>query len=145
MSIHMCVFFSGPLPSQLAVQHAMHDFGLPFEITDLTRGLDSYGAFMPMTSGEEEETGTEVYVDPARERIKELSKSGVAGIDPAFDRAISFRFGGDFMECSCAYALSAAIAKLTGGAIYDDSEGAVIPIDTALHRARKCMDIARNG
>jgi hypothetical protein len=139
MSMEMRVFFSGPLPSRQAVQQVMHDLGLLFGISDIHDALDDCSGFLPMTY-KEKETGTEVYVGSAQKTIDEL---GIGGLDSSLNREISFRWGGDLMECASANALSMAIAKLTGGVIYDDSEGAVLPIDAALQITRSCLMSAR--
>ena len=75
------------------------------------------------------ETGTEVYFDPTASTIEEF---GIGGVDPSFKTEISFRFGGDMMECVAAEALAAAIAKLTSGIVYEDQEGVLKTVDEAI-------------
>jgi hypothetical protein len=132
MSMEMRVFFAGPMPTPVAVTQSMQRLGLNFAITDRQCEFEAYGGFMPMSSGEgadAHETGVEVYAGSARETIDDL---GIEGIDPKLNNEISFRWCGDLMEGACAAALAAAIATLTGGVMWDDSEGVIISVETAL-------------
>src|SRR5260370_9430743 len=132
MSMEMRVFFAGPMPTPVAVTPSMQRLGLNFAITDRQCEFEAYGGFMPMSYGDgadAHETGVEVYVGSARETIDDL---GIEGIDPKLNNEISFRWGGDLMEGACAAALAAAIATLTGGVMWDDSEGVIISVETAL-------------
>jgi hypothetical protein len=132
MSMEMTVFFAGALPTPVAVTQSVQQLGLDFAIADHHSGFDSGGGFMPMSYGRGEdayETGVEVYVGCARETIDEL---GIEGIDPKLNNEIWFRWGGDVMEGACAMALAAAIATLTGGVIWEDSEGVIISVETAV-------------
>lgn len=143
MSTEIRVFFPQSLPSRKAVQQSMHDLGFALDIADLEDEFDGCDGFLPMIAregGEDEETGTEVYVAAARESIETY---GIEDLDPALDREISFRWSSDALEGACAFALAAAIAKLTGGAIYDDTAGTVISIDAALQAARDSLKQAR--
>jgi hypothetical protein len=93
---------------------------------------------MPMSCGKGAdtlETGVEVYVSSARETVDEL---GIEGIDPKLSSEISLRWDGD-MEGACAEALAAAIATLTPGVIWDDSQGAIISVVTA---AKYCHQLS---
>ena len=131
MSMEIHVFFSGLPPLPLAVTKAMEQLGLDFAISDPDSGFE-LGGFMPMTNGSGMgaiETGTEVYLGSAKEMIDAL---GIEGIDPKLEHEISFRWGSDFMEGACAIALSAAIAKLTNGVIWEDSSGEVLSIENAV-------------
>jgi hypothetical protein len=132
MSMEMFVFFAGPLPTSLAVTQSMHKLGLNFTIADQQSRLDASDGFVPMSYGDGEDvrqTGVEVYVGSAKETIDQLE---IEGIDPKLDNEISFRWGSDFMEGACAQALAAAIAHLTGGVIWDESDGAPISVETAV-------------
>jgi hypothetical protein len=122
MSMEMRVFFAGPIPTAQALERTMAEIGLSFRITDHV-SLGDHSGFLPMTygSGEDlDETGVEVYSDPAAPDIEDL---GITGVDPAFVEQLSFRWGGDMMACVAAEALAAAIAKITGGIVYEDTEG----------------------
>jgi hypothetical protein len=132
MSMEVTVFFAGPLPTPVAVTQSMRQLGLNFAITDHQSGFDSGGGFMPMSYGEGDdacETGVEVHMGSARETIDDL---GIEGIDPKLNNEIWFRWGGDAMQGACAEALAAAIAMLTGGVIWDDSEGVIMSVEAAV-------------
>jgi hypothetical protein len=132
MSMEMRVFFAGPMPTAAALTQSMQRLGLNFAISDHQCEFEAACGFMPMSYGEGAdalETGVEVYVGSAKETVDEL---GIAAIDPNLNNEISFRWGADAMEGACAGALAAAIAMLTGGVIWDDSEGAIISVETAI-------------
>jgi hypothetical protein len=142
MSMEMRVFFAGPLPTPAAVTQTMQRLGLNFGITDQQSGFDSAAGFMPMSysKGDEAyETGVEVYVGSARETIDEF---GIEGVDPKLNNEISFRWSSNAMEGACAEALAAAIATLTGGVIYDDSEGIIISIETSIKYCHELLAVA---
>ena len=132
MSMEMSVFFAGPIPTTAAVTQTMQQLGLNFAITDHQSGFDAAGGFMPMSygnGGDTYETGVEVYVGSARERIDHL---GIEGIDPKFNDEISFRWSADLMAGACAEALAAAIATLTHGVIWEDYGDTIISVETAV-------------
>lgn len=89
-----------------------------------------------------DETGVEVHVGDAREAIADL---GIEGIDPGLDREVTLRWGGDLMECACANALAAAIAKVKGGTIWDDSAGASIAVEGAVANIHACISLLRKA
>lgn len=145
MSMEIRAFFKGPVPAPAEVGRALAAQGLGFALTEPTVALDEARGFLPMTFGageDAEETGCEVYVGPAAETIAEL---GIAGVDPALDREISMRWGGDALEGACACALVAALARLTGGVIFDDAAGAIVTVDTARGYAAELLALARKA
>jgi hypothetical protein len=140
MSMHMRVFFAGPRPTPAAVTESMGRLGLDFAITDHELGSDN-GGFMPMSFGKGDdalETGVEVYLGAAGETIDEL---GIEGIDPKLENEICFRWSSDLMEGACALALAAAIATLTGGVIFEDYEGVIISVETAVEYCREGLSL----
>lgn len=145
MSMEMRVFFAGELPTPAVLNAAMQALGLEVSVGDEEIPLDRYRGFMPMAYGageDADESGSEVYVGVASEAIADL---GITGVDPALDREVSFRWGGDLMECACANAVAAAIARITGGTIYDDEAGAPISIDAAVTNVRSCISMMRKS
>lgn len=135
MSMEMRVYFAGQPPSCEAIERTMAEIGLPFKISEHVT-IENHAGFLPMTCGEgddAQETGTEVYFDAAASTIEEF---GLTGVDPAFQTEVSFRWGGDMMHCASAAALAAAIAKLTNGIVYEDSEGVLLSVDEAIALAQ---------
>jgi hypothetical protein len=144
MSMEMRVFFVGPVPTAEALERTMVEIGLPFRITDHV-SLGDHSGFLPMTYGsgnDQEETGVEVYSDPAGPDIDDL---GITGVDPTFVNQVSFRWGGDMMACVAAEALAAAIAKLTGGIVYEDTEGVLKTTPEAIALAHTNLAYALKG
>jgi hypothetical protein len=144
MSMEMRVYFAGLPPTCAAIEHAMVTLDLPFKIighVDLTK----HSGYLPMVYGAGDdaiETGTEVYFDGSASTIAEFDLKGVA---PSFKTELSFRWGGDMMECACAEALAAAVAKITGGIVYEDAEGVLKNVDEAVALARTSLTQALNG
>jgi hypothetical protein len=98
MSMEMRVFFAGPIPTAQALERTMAEIGLSFKITEHV-SLGDHSGFLPMTYGlgeDLDETGVEVYSDPAAPDIEDL---GITGVDPAFVEQLSFRWGSDMMAC----------------------------------------------
>lgn len=145
MSMEIRVFFAGPLPPPAALAAAMAGFDLRFRLAEPETPLDDASGFVPMTysAGEDaEETGCEVYLGPAAETISEFA---ITGIDPALNREIALRWGGDALEGASACALAAAVTHLTGGTIYDDAAGAITTIDAARRAANELIALADAG
>src|SRR5262245_61518215 len=96
MSMETHVFFRGKLPSKAALSRAMKELGLPFVITPAKGSLESQSGFMPMKlRGEEIGVEFSVYADHAA--VEEFAD---AGVDAAFERRASLRWGGDFQEAA---------------------------------------------
>jgi hypothetical protein len=145
MSMEIRTFFSGALPAPTDVGRALARQGFGFAFAEPTVALDEARGFVPMMLGagdDAEETGCEVYVGPAAETIAEL---GIAGVDPALDREVSMRWGGDALEGASACALVAALAELTGGVIFDDAAGAIVTVDTARRTAAELIALAEKA
>jgi len=136
MSMLTHVFFAGSMPTPIAVTETMQRLGLNFAISDDQEGLDAYDGMMPMTfrvGADTHGAGVEVYVGSARETIDEFD---IEGIDPKLDKEIVFCFS-ESTGAACALALAAAIATLTGGIIFDESEEDIVSIETAVEECRE--------
>ena len=141
MSMEMRVYFAGSPPSCEAVENAMAAIDLPFKITEHV-DLAKHSGYLPMkygTGDDAHDTGTEVYFDAKASTIEEFE---LKGVDPSFTTEISFSFGRDMMECVAAEALAAAIAKLTGGIVYEDTEGVLKTVDEAIALAHANLPAA---
>jgi hypothetical protein len=135
MSAEMRVYFAGPPPACAAIEAAMAELDLPFKITEHV-DLAKQSGYLPMTHGtgdDEQDTGTEVYFDSTAATIAEFE---LKGVDQSFTSELSFRWGGDLLECACAEALAAAVAHLTGGIVYEDTEGAFKTLPEAIALAK---------
>ena len=109
MSNEVHVLFHGALPSGMAFDLAIEALGYPISVIDPKGSLEGQSGFMPMRLFGEE-SGVEFDVFEGRETVDELEP----GVDPAFDRTASFRWGGSFDEGFLAYCGAAALARLTG-------------------------------
>ncbi|MGH6814991.1 MAG: hypothetical protein ACREC6_04745 [Hyphomicrobiaceae bacterium] len=131
MSREMRVFFSGPLPSPQAAQKVMCGFGFPYRIVDLMCDFDRVDGFLPMICGADQ-SGIEICIGSAFDTIE---ARGIADFEPTLEREAAIRWRGDTMERACAYALSAAIAQLTGGIVYEDESGSRLDVDIAMQKS----------
>jgi hypothetical protein len=127
MSTETHVFFTGPLPSKRALQGAMKELGFPFTLSPATGRLEDQDGYMPMRF-RRDDTGVEFDVFDGREAVEEFAD---LDIDPAFDRAANFRWGGDLVEAAAGQCGAAALAKLVGGVVFDEAEDRLLSIDEA--------------
>jgi hypothetical protein len=135
MSMEIHVLFHGKLPSKAALQSALRELGFPFSIKPVTGSLERQNGFMPMLL-DKEETGVEFDVFEGRDAVEEI---GGKDVDPRFDRAANFRWGGDLRECAAAGCSAAALAKLVSGVVFDDEEGKLLSIEQAIAVARQVI------
>jgi hypothetical protein len=133
MSMEIHVLFRGKLPTKAALQTALRELGFPFSIKPVTGSLERQDGFMPMLL-EREETGAEFDVFEGRDAVEEI---GGKDVDPCFDRAANFRWGGSMHECASAVCAAAALAKLVDGVVFDDEEGKLLSIEQAIAAARQ--------
>lgn len=140
MSVEVHVFFRGKLPAKASLVGSLRDWGFPLTFSPGTGPLDKHEGFVPMRFGGEE-TGFEFEVisDPA-----DLQEYRQDEIDPALDRCAVFRLG-DMIDLFAAQSVAAALAKLTGGTVYDPEEGRVQPLDDAIAAARSTFDIVMSS
>jgi hypothetical protein len=117
MSMENNLFFHGDLPSREALTATMREMGFAFTIDPQEFPLDEQQGFMPMTYGDETATGVEFDLWAGREILDDILDGRV--LDPKFDRSANFRWGGSMLECAAGYAVAAAMAKLTGGVMFD--------------------------
>jgi hypothetical protein len=139
MSMSRRVLFAGSAPAVKDVQQALHDLGFDHLIDDQSAPLSSYDGFMPMkyaSGAVSKQTGVEIFVGDAREFVEKL---GLSEVDPRFDCDVSFRWGGDLHEALAAFALSAAIATVTGGSVFDDESGAFETVEETIAQAQDLL------
>jgi hypothetical protein len=133
MSMETHVFFGGKLPGKAALSRAMKELGFPFSITPATGSLEAQEGFMPMKlRGEETGVEFDVYGDHAA--VEEFAD---AGVDPAFERRASLRWGGDFQEAVAGMCVAATLAKLVDGVVFDEGEDRLLSADDAIAVARQ--------
>jgi hypothetical protein len=139
--MEMQVFLKSPLPELAAIEHAVQSLGVDLHVATTDVNLAQQSGYLPMTlrTGEDaEETGCEVYVEKAADMIEELE---LEGVDPALDTVVSFRWASDMLEFGVACAFSAAIARLTGGVIYEGEEGKFLTVEETADAARRYIKI----
>jgi hypothetical protein len=140
MSMESRVFFRGEVPDTAALTQALHELGFPISVVPPDYPLQGHKGFMPMLL-RGKETGAEFYLDDGRDAIKEMiAPNRLSEVDLTFDRCASFRFGGDDNAFVCGWCAAAALAKLVNGIVYEEQEGVLWSIDTAIKEARSTFD-----
>src|SRR3954452_7119213 len=133
MSMETHVFFRGKLPTKSALSRAMKELGFPFSITPSAGSLEQQSGFMPMKR-RGEETGVEFDVYNDRSSVEEFAD---VGVDAAFERRASLRWGGDFQVAGAGMSAAAALAKLMNGVVFDEAEDKLLSADDAIALARR--------
>jgi hypothetical protein len=137
MSVEVHAFFRGKLPDKLALARALRELGFPLRFNPPKGSLEGHSGFLPMTwDGDETGFEFEVISDP-----EGFDECRVDGVDPTLDRCAVFRVGGDMTELFAAQAGASALAKLTGGTVYDPEGGRVRSLDEAIADARGTLDL----
>src|SRR6187200_3347808 len=128
MSMETHVFFRGKLPTKAALSRAMRELGFPFSISPSTGSLERQSGFMPMKR-RGEETGVEFDVYSDHTAVEEFADIGV---DVAFERRASLRWGGDFQEAVAGMSAAAALDKLMNDVLFDEAEDNMMSADEAI-------------
>lgn len=130
MSMESHVMFRGALPEWAALNAVLRELDFPVALTERD-SLEGHRGFMPVTLWQRE-SGVEFDVFDDAELLAQFAGE----IDPAFDRTASFRWGGDEEEMVVGVCTAAALAKLTGGVVFDEAEEPLLDVDGAIAVAR---------
>lgn len=133
------VFFRGKLPTKAALAKTMRELGFPFSLKPATGSLEQQSGFMPMTL-RGEETGVAFDVFEGRAAVNELAPEGG---DAGFDRSANFRWSGDEHEMLAGLCAAAALAKLTNGVVFDETEGRVLSVAEAIAVVRRNYEVLK--
>jgi hypothetical protein len=134
--MEMHVFFRGKPPAKAALARTLRQLGFPLTIPDAKGSLTKQSGYLPMKL-RREETGVEFDIFEDRAAIAEYT---TRGIDLSYERVANFRWGSDSQECIAALCSAAALAKLTGGVVFEETEGKVLSVPEAIAAARKALD-----
>src|SRR3954451_1922896 len=136
MALEMYVFYRGKVPSKTALMRAMKELGFPLTIVEARSPLEDHTGFMPIR-WRGEDTGFEFDVSSDAEEVKETRED--CGIDPSLDQIAFFRFGSDLIELLAAQCAAAALAKLTGGVVFEPIGGEIWSLDRSVAEASKTV------
>lgn len=140
MSIEIHVFFRGKLPNTAALTRGLKGLGFTLSITPPAYPLEGHSGYMPMRF-QRDETGVEFYIDDGRAVVEDvLPPEQLANVDPNFDRCASFRWGSAEDEMVCGLCCAAALAKLTNGVVYEEQDGVLWSVETAITEAKKYFE-----
>jgi hypothetical protein len=109
----------GSVPERESLQAAVDSLGFDCKIDSSYTPFKSTGFLPCVLNGKE--SGFEIYFEPSTESMEAFPHlSEQVG---RRDVAITFRWGGDMMECACILIVSAALAKKFGAIIhYQDDD-----------------------
>jgi hypothetical protein len=132
MSMEIHVLSDRQLNSITDWQQAIDAEGLTLQLST-ARSFQSLKGFLPAQSGETR-TGFECYHDDAAELLVDHKS---VDFGHAWKFALSFRWGGNLMECLAAYVAAAAYAKAADGIVFDPEEGQILAPQEAAEYARQ--------
>jgi hypothetical protein len=132
MSMEIHVFSDRTLSSIAAWQEAINAEGFDLQLS-AEASLPAVKGFPPARLGDRT-TGFECYHDDPRELL-----IGYQGIESGHEwrHALSFRWGGDLVECLAAHTAAAAYARATEGVLFDPDSGELLTSQQAVDRVRE--------
>lgn len=140
MSIEIHVFFRGKLPDTAALTKCLNELGFGLSFPAPHYSLEGKSGFRPMRFGRDE-TSVQFFIDDGRNVVESaLSAEQIAEVDPNFDRCASFRWGSAEDEMVCGLCCAAALAKLTNGVVYEEQDGVLWSVETAITEAKKYFE-----
>lgn len=140
MSIEIHVFFRGKLPDTAALTKCLNELGFGLSFPAPHYSLEGKSGFRPMRFGRDE-TGVQFFIDDGRNVVESaLSAEQIAEVDPNFDRCASFRWGSAEDEMVCGLCCAAALAKLTNGVVYEETDGVLWSTAEVIEEAKKYFE-----
>jgi hypothetical protein len=132
MSMEIHVLSDREIASMAAWQQAITAEGFGLQLS-AEASFPALKGFLPARSAGKT-TGFECYHDDPRELL-----IGYHDFDfgHPWKHALSFRWGGDIMECLAAYMAAAAYAKATDGVVFVPDDGELLTPPLAIDRARE--------
>lgn len=137
MSLELHVFLpTAAVPDRAGWQRAINASGLAIQLPDDLDPRTNTG-FVPVKFGQIE-SGFELYSEPAAELLAVYPHVRPAVADRKW--ALSFRWGGDLVECGCASVAAAAlVAAFQGLAYYPDDDLFYSRSEQLLEQTRECF------
>ena len=125
------------IPDRSSLQSAIDSLGFKLKIDSSYVPFESKG-FLPCTLNEKD-AGFEIYFESASEVVKDFPHL-VENIG-ARDAAISFRWGGNMLECACVLIVSAALAKLFDAVVHYQDDDLLYTPDKLIKDAKSALDM----
>ena len=120
------------VPSRERWQDAIKQCGFDLQLDPEMKPFEDSG-FSPCTLMGEE-TGVEIDYDDSPEMMEDFRD-----IAPGKDCCVSFRWGGDLLECACAMIASYALAKHFGAVVSYEGEDPYSDLDEFLKETREIV------
>lgn len=137
MSLELHAFLrSSNMPTRDGWQEQIGELGFSIEL-DREMDIGNDRGFSPC-SVNGQVSGFEIYFEDAKDVVKLCPE--IADSLGDRDRCISFRWGGDLVECGCALVASAALASAYDAVVYSPDEQAAVPAEKLASEAKDCFE-----
>ncbi len=140
MSLEQYAFIArSDVPTRAQWQSAIDALGFDLSNDPSLVPFESSG-FLPCLI-RDEESGFEIYYESAAELT--FGNPQLKEAVGAREASISFRWGGDFLECACVLIASAALAKSCNAVVYYPDDDKIYDVEALLAEARAVLDAER--
>ena len=126
------------VPDRARLEDAIRALGFDLSIDEFYRPFDCSG-FLPCVL-EGRKSGFEIYFDSPEETFRSFPR--LKEIAAERDCAITFRWGGDMVECACVLIVSGALASSFGAVIHYGPDDLVYSLDQLVAEARRALQFA---
>jgi hypothetical protein len=134
MAVQLHIFLKDTrVPNREAWQRAIEQLGFPV-VLDPSLDLHRDKGYSPTTYGGHT-TGFELYLEPANELVSAYPQ--IASRVGNRDQCVTFRWGGDLMECAAALSAAGALACVADGIYFYPDDNAVYDVQAALAAIRR--------
>lgn len=123
------------VPSREAWQTAILRLGFDMQLGPNLNPFEDSGFLPCKLAGND--SGFEIYYDPAAE--VSIAYPGLKDKIAGRDYSISFRWGGDMIECACVLIASAALAKSFDAAVYCPGDNLFYGPEDLVREAQKAV------
>ncbi len=137
MSMELHAFLrSSNMPTRDDWQERIGELGFPIEL-DREMDIGNDMGFSPCNVNGKV-SGFEIYFEDAKDVLKHYPECAKSVGDR--NRCITFRWGGDLIECGCTLVASAALAGSYDAVVYSPYEKAVLSADKLASDAIPCFE-----
>jgi len=137
MSLELHVFIrAGEMPARDSWQAKIRELGFPVEL-DPEMKVGSDEGFSPCTV-KGQASGFEISFESSKELLDDYPNIRTSVRDR--DACITFRWGGDMLECACVMAATAALAGLCDAVSYYPDDDILYSPHELVTEANTCLD-----
>lgn len=123
------------VPDRETLQAAVDALGFDCKIDTFYVPFECSGFLPCVLAGSE--SGFEIYFEAASDVLSDFPN--LAGTVGTRDVAVTFRWGGDMLECACVLIVSAALAKSFGAIVHYQDDDMLYSGDQLVHEANSAL------